>query len=77
MINKGKLDTVDTPQALINELGSYAIDEIIDEAVVSRYFSEKTQAIEYLSHTDSKTTMRETTLEDVFIERIGRGLGRK
>ena len=39
LINKGKLDAVDTPQALINELGSYAVD--------------------------------------VFIERIGRGLGRK
>lgn len=77
LINKGKLDTVDTPQALINELGGYAIDEIIDEEIKSRYFTEKNEAIEYLSHTDTKTSMRETTLEDVFIERIGRGLGRK
>ena len=77
LINNGKLDTVDTPQALINELGNYAIDEIIDEEIKSRYFAEKSGAIEYLSHTDTKASMRETTLEDVFIERIGRGLGRK
>lgn len=77
LINKGKLDTVDTPQALINELGGYAIDEIIDEEIKSRYFAEKSGAIEYLSYTDTKASMRETTLEDVFIERIGRGLGRK
>ena len=77
LINKGKLDTVDTPQALINELGGYAIDEIIDEEIKSRYFTGKNEAIEYLSHTDTKASMRETTLEDVFIERIGRGLGRK
>lgn len=77
LINKGKLDTVDTPQALIDELGNYAIDEIIDEEIKSRYFAEKSGAIEYLSRTDTKASMRETTLEDVFIERIGRGLGRK
>ena len=77
LINKGKLDTVDTPQALIDELGSYAIDEIIEEEIKSRYFAEKSEAIEYLSHMDTKASMRETTLEDVFIERIGRGLGRK
>lgn len=77
LINKGRLDTVDTPQALIDELGNYAIDEIIDEEIKSRYFAEKSGAIEYLSRTDTKASMRETTLEDVFIERIGRGLGRK
>lgn len=77
LINNGKLDTVDTPQALINELGNYAIDEIIDEEIKSRYFAEKSGAIEYLSRTDTMASMRETTLEDVFIERIGRGLGRK
>ena len=77
LINKGKLDTVDTSQALINELGGYAIDEIIDEEIKSRYFTGKNEAIEYLSHTDTKASMRETTREDVFIERIGRGLGRK
>ena len=77
LINKGKLDTVDTSQALIDELGSYAIDEIIEEEIKSRYFAEKSEAIEYLSHMDTKASMRETTLEDVFIERIGRGLGRK
>ena len=77
LINKGKLDTVDTPQALIDELGSYAIDEIIEEEIKSRYFAEKSEAIEYLSHMDTKASMRETTLEDVFIERIGIGLGRK
>lgn len=77
LINKGKLDAVDTPQALINELGSYAVDEFIDEEISSRYFAEKAKAIEYLSQAESKMTLRDTTLEDVFIERIGRGLGRK
>ena len=77
LINKGKLDAVDTPQALINELGSYAVDEFIDEEISSRYFAEKAEAIEYMSQAESKMTLRDTTLEDVFIERIGRGLGRK
>ncbi|MDY6038253.1 MAG: ABC transporter ATP-binding protein [Eubacterium sp.] len=77
LINKGKLDAIDTPQALINELGSYAVDEFVNEEIVSKYFAEKSEAIEYLSQIDSKSSLRDTTLEDVFIERIGRGLGRK
>lgn len=77
LINKGKLDAIDTPQALINELGSYAVDEFVNEEMVSKYFAEKSEAIEYLSQIDSKSSLRDTTLEDVFIERIGRGLGRK
>lgn len=77
LINKGKLDAIDTPQALINELGSYAVDEFVNEEIVSKYFAQKSEAIEYLSQIDSKSSLRDTTLEDVFIERIGRGLGRK
>lgn len=28
LIDQGKLDTIDTPDALINELGPYAVDEM-------------------------------------------------
>ena len=72
LIDKGKLDIVGPPQELIDGLGKYAVDLIEEEDVVSRYFHDRDQAIEYLTGMDGKTVMRETSLEDVFIERIGK-----
>ena len=77
LIDKGRLNTIDTPQNLINELGQYTVDETADETLHSSHFSSREEAIEYLSKSDKEASMRNTTLEDVFVYRIGRGLGQK
>lgn len=77
LIDKGHLDTTGKPGELINELGRYAIDINRDEVLTSKYFADKESAIEYLSRSDEDMTMRNTTLEDVFVERIGRRIDRK
>lgn len=71
MMNKGKLEEVGTPKAFIEQLGPYAVDETTEEEVQSRFFSTKEEAIAYLSGLKGQTTLRDTTLEDVFIERVG------
>ena len=77
LIDKGKLNTIDTPDNLINELGQYAVDETSDETLHSSYFHSREEAIDYLSSSDKEASMRNTTLEDVFVYRIGRGLEQK
>lgn len=77
LIDHGKLDTIDTPDALINELGPYAVDEMREDTLHTRYFHHRDEAIEWLSSSDRETALRNTTLEDVFVERIGRGLGKQ
>lgn len=77
LIDKGKLNTVDTPVNLINELGPYAVDETADETLHSSHFRSREEAIEYLSSSNKDASLRNTTLEDVFIYRIGRGLETK
>ena len=77
LINKGQLNTIDTPQNLIQELGPYAVDETSDETLRSSYFQSREEAIAYLSGSEQKASLRNTTLEDVFVDRIGRGLGQK
>ncbi|MGX8774018.1 MAG: ABC transporter ATP-binding protein [Bacillota bacterium] len=77
LIDKGKLNTIDTPDNLINELGQYAVDETSEETLHSSYFSSRDEAIGYLSKSDKEASMRNTTLEDVFVYRIGRGLENK
>ena len=77
LIDKGRLDTIDTPDALISALGHFAVDENSDETLVSHYFTTREEAIEYLSGAGRDATLRNTTLEDVFIERIGRRIDQK
>ena len=72
MINKGKLQKLDTPQTLINELGRYTVDETGETGLRSTHFSSRDEAIRYLEKTGSDAALRNTTLEDVFIECAGR-----
>lgn len=76
LINKGKLDTIAAPQALIDELGAFAVDETSEETLESHYFATREEAIAYLSGSEKDAALRNTTLEDVFVARIGRGLGK-
>ena len=76
LINKGKLNTVDTPDHLIEELGTFAVDEVSEDNLVSRYFHHRADAIGYLTD-HPEASMRATTLEDVFVERIGNRLSKK
>lgn len=76
LIDSGKLSTIDTPQGLIEDLGKFAVDQTIDGKMESRYFKDRQEAIEYLSGIED-ADMRNTTLEDVFLQRIGRTLMKK
>ncbi len=77
LIDHGHLDTVGVPQALIDELGAFAVDKTTEETLESKYFRDKQAAIDYLSSAEGDLTMRNTTLEDVFVERIGRRIDQK
>ncbi len=78
LMDKGKLEEVNTPSGFIQNLGEFAVDEISPEGITSHYFQNRSQAIEFLSHIqDHKSAMRNTTLEDVFVERVGKHLSPK
>ena len=72
LINRGALQKLDTPQALIDELGAYAVDETGDDGLKSRFFHDRDEAITYLSSAGHQASFRATTLEDVFVECAGR-----
>lgn len=69
MMNHGRLEEVNAPQGMIEALGCYTVDQMTVSGTVSRYFHERSDAITYLSSLEGKCTLRDTTLEDVFIER--------
>lgn len=69
MMYHGRLEEVNTPQGMIEALGCYTVDQMTAAGTVSRYFHERSDAITYLSSLEGKCTLRDTTLEDAFIER--------
>lgn len=74
LMDGGKLEDLDTPENLICKLGAYAVDEMHPDGVHSSYFAERSQAIDYLSELTGNCTLRDTTLEDVFVEQAGKHL---
>lgn len=74
LMNNGKLNEVDTPARLIDKLGAYTVDEMQADGIHSRYFHERPQAIAYLSGLQGQCSLRDTTLEDVFVEQVGKRL---
>jgi ABC-2 type transport system ATP-binding protein len=74
LINRGKLQKLDSPEALIQELGPFAVDETAEDELKSRYFQRRDEAIEYLSRAGESASLRSTTLEDVFVVCAGRKL---
>ncbi len=74
LINRGKLQKLDTPMALIDELGAFAVDLTSEDGLVSKYFHDRGEAIKYLSEAGHQASFRATTLEDVFVDCAGRKL---
>ena len=74
LINRGKLQKLDTPEALIEELGAFAVDETTEEGLTSKFFHQREEAIRYLEQSGSQASFRVTTLEDVFVDCAGRRL---
>lgn len=73
----GRLDVIDTPAHLIDELGAFAVDIVEDDRLQSRYFPTRDAAIDHLHTLPDDAVLRATTLEDVFVERIGHHITRK
>ena len=74
LMDHGKLEEVSTPSALIESLGAYAVDEMTADGTRNHYFHTRQDAIRYLENLTGQASLRETTLEDVFVERAGKHL---
>lgn len=77
LMDKGRIDEIDTPEAMIKDLGKYAVDITGSDNLNSSYFKTKEDAIEYISGINHDAGLRNTTLEDVFLTKIGKHLSSK
>lgn len=77
LIDKGRTDRVDSPLALIHELGSVAVDEFDGNHTKSRFFADHEAALAFAGQLKNEFVVRNTTLEDVFLTLIGKKLEAK
>lgn len=77
LMNLGKLKEVDTPKAMIDRLGRYAVDRISDGELSSSFFGTQDEAIRYLTGLKCDASLRNTTLEDVFLEKTGKSQNKR
>ncbi len=74
ILNHGKIVALDTPVNLMENLGSYALDIVTEDEIISHYFTDKETAkaamLKY-GDADCTLTLRRVTLEDVVIKLTG------
>jgi ABC-2 type transport system ATP-binding protein len=74
LMDSGQLSRVETPQRLILELGAFTVDEKNAAGLCSLYFHNREEALTYISGSPNDCSLRATTLEDVFLEQVGKHL---
>lgn len=67
----GNVAAVDTPQALMGRLGEWALDEMREGQIATRYFADKQEAHDAASDETGGYTVRRVNLEDAFIALTG------
>ena len=71
-MDRGRLEEVNEPKKMVEQLGHFAVDEMTQDGLKSHYFQNREEAIAHLSRLTGQTALRNTTLEDVFVARAER-----
>jgi len=71
-LNHGTIVSIDTPQNLMDNIGKWAVDEMKDGNIITKYFQDRQTANSYIKQQKNGFTIRRINLEDVFITITGR-----
>jgi ABC-2 type transport system ATP-binding protein len=71
-LDEGRIVTIDTPQNLMDRLGTWALDEMIHGEMVTSYFATTEAAKAYIDQQRGGFSLRRVNLEDAFIALTGK-----
>jgi ABC-2 type transport system ATP-binding protein len=71
-LDEGRIVALDSPQNLMAGLGSWALDEIVNGSMETRYFRYRDEAQNHIRQQEGSFSMRRVNLEDVFIAVSGK-----
>jgi len=72
IIDQAKIVTGGTPQQLKASVGNYVLDIYNEEDIQNEFFQQRPAALQRLEQLDTSVRIRETTLEDVFLQLTGK-----
>ncbi len=75
ILNKGNLIAVDSPLNLIKKIGKVSLDVFEEDEVKTYFFATRAEAIKEATNFKTKVLIRNTNLEDFFLEKTGRRVG--
>ena len=71
-LDEGRIVALDSPQNLMSGLGAWALDEIVNGSMETRYFRDREDAKNHIKQQEGSFSMRRVNLEDVFIAFSGK-----
>ena len=71
-LDRGQIIASGSPQELMEQTGSYVLDIYRAEEVENEFFTERSAALARLEQIKSAVRIRQTTLEDVFLQLTGK-----
>ena len=74
IIDQASIVTGGSPQQLKAAVGRYVLDIYDEEEIKSEFFGDRAAALQRLKQLDTSVRIRETTLEDVFLQLTGKRL---
>ena len=76
IIDHGEIIALDTPQALVDEVGAFSVDVLQDDRLETRTFGSREEAVQFAAESSDELTVRRASLEDYFLQRTGRRIER-
>ncbi len=72
IIDQAKIIAGGTPEQLKKSAGNYVLDIYNEENIQNEFFTDRPAALQRLEQLDTSVRIRETTLEDVFLQLTGK-----
>ena len=71
-LDEGRIVTPDTPQNLMEGLGTWALDRVVDGGLETLFSSGREEANRHVATHEGSFSLRRVNLEDVFISLTGK-----
>jgi ABC-2 type transport system ATP-binding protein len=75
IMDNAQIIAAGTPDELKSRVGQYVLDIYQDDDLENEFFANRTAAVKRLEQLDLSVRIRETTLEDVFLQLTGKRIG--
>ncbi len=72
VLDEGSIVILDTPQNLMEGLGTWALDQVCDDGMETLFFRDREEANRHISAQEGSFSLRRVNLEDVFISLTGK-----